>query len=203
MTTGKLRDELMAIPGVADVEVSLLDEAPPVARIWLDGSRGHDEVRERVEALLGREIPPVGTPPVRRSGLGKGLDTLMPDRATEPVPTHLKPSSESRASSIARVAVVESDASVTVEIEDGAQRVFTAEVGDGGSIDAAVLEAVIAMTGAPDDAVLETTDVDLGGIQVLVVTASIDGVVSAGVSPVDFGRPFALARAARQALDSR
>lgn len=203
MTTGNLRDELIAIPGVADAEVTLLDEAPPVARVWLDGSRGHDEVRDKVEALLGREIPPVGASPVRRSGLGKGLDTLMPDRDTEPVPTHLKPSSEARARSIARVAVVESDSSVTIEIEDGAQNVFTSRVGDGGSIDAAVLEAIRAMTGTPADAVLESANVDIGGIPVLVVTASVNGVITAGASPVDFGRPFALAKAARQALDPR
>jgi hypothetical protein len=101
---------------------------------------------------------------------------------------------------VARVAVVESDATVTVEIEDGAENVFTALVDDGGSIDDAVLRAVMTMTGTPADAVIEIADVDVGGVAVLVVTASMDGRLKAGASPVDFGRPFALARAARQAL---
>ena len=201
MTTSNLTDELIAIPGVADAEVTLVDEAPPVARVWLDGSRGTDEVREKVEALLGREIPAVrGMPPSRRSGLGKGLDALMPDLDVEPIPKQLKPASEARVSLVARVAVVESDATVTVEIEDGAENVFTALVDDGGSIDDAVLRAVMTMTGTPADAVIEIADVDVGGVTVLVVTASMDGRLKAGASPVDFGRPFALARAARQAL---
>lgn len=202
MTAGNLKDELIAIPGVADAEVTLLDEAPPVARVWLDGSRGTAEVREKVEALLGRNIPAVGTaPPTRRTGLGKGLDTLLPDREVEPVPAHLRPWAEARSLSITRVAVVESDSLVTVEIEDGAENVFTAAVGDGGSIDDAVLRAAVALAGAPAGVNLEVADVDVDGAPVVVVTATLDGRITAGASPVDFGRPYALAKAARQALD--
>ena len=57
MATRDLKDELVAIPGVSDAEVTLVDNAPPVARVWLDGTRDGDEVRLRVEALLGRELP--------------------------------------------------------------------------------------------------------------------------------------------------
>jgi len=203
MTSGNLRDELVAIPGVADAEVTLVDDDAPAARIWLDGSRDGEEVRGKVEALLGRQIPSAAPVPPgqRRSGLGKGLDTLIPGVDSDPVPSQLKPQAESRAASVTRVAVVESDAAVSVEIEDGAGNRYTADVGATGSIDDAVLVAATAMASVPEGVVFGVNEVDVDGIRVLVVVARHSGQTSAGASPIDFGRPFAVAKAARQALD--
>ncbi len=207
MATRDLKDELVAIPGVSDAEVTLVDDAPPVARVWLDGTREGAEVRERVQALLGRQLP-VGEPNQaslpRRSGLGKGLDTLIPDGVGDRhrVPAQLKANAESRALSVSRVAVVESASTVTIEIEDGAGNVHTADVGPSGSIDDAVLEAAAALSGAPREVLFGIAEVQIAGARVLVVSASVDDRRSAGASTVEFGRPFAVARAARQALDS-
>jgi hypothetical protein len=204
MTSSNLRDDLVSIPGVADAEVTLTDSAAPVARIWLDGSRDHDEVREKVEALLGGTIPAVGTQVTtapRRTGLGKGLDTLIPNGEADRVPSQLKPQVESRAASVARVAVVESADAVTVEIEDGAGHVFTAAVGPSGSIDRAVMQAMAAMVAASADVAFHIGETSVDGVRVIVVTARHEGRTSAGAAAVDFGRPYAVARATRQALD--
>ncbi|MDA2979357.1 MAG: hypothetical protein O3B42_06315 [Actinomycetota bacterium] len=202
MAARDLKDELVAIPGVSDAEVTLVDNVPPVARVWLDGTRDGDEVRLRVQALLGGRLP-VQEPAQRRSGLGKGLDILIPDGdGDHRVPVQLKAQGESRAVLVARVAVVESALAVTVEIEDGAGNIHTADVGPSGSIDDAVLEAAAALSGAPEHVAFGIAEVEIGDARVLVVSASIDGRRSAGASTVEFGRPFAVARAARQALES-
>lgn len=205
MATRDIADELMAIPGVSDAEVTLQGDAPPLAKVWLDGTRDDGEVRERVQALLGGQLPRVETThdsSLRRTGLGKGLDTLIPDGERDRVPAQLKVNVEGRAVSVARVAVVESAAAVTIEIEDGGGNVHTANVGPSGSIDDAVLDATAALSGASEQVSFDVAELEIGDTLVVVVSASVDEKRSAGASTVEFGRPFAVARAARQALDA-
>lgn len=205
MTTSQIKDELSSIPGISDVEITLREGKPPLARVWLDGSRSGDEVRERIDALLGSVLPvpesavqPVA--PVRRGGLGKGLDALMPDADGDAIPSQFRRQVETRGASIERVAVVEHVDGVSVEIEDGAGHVFSIDVESDGSIDRAVMGAVRSMTGIPSDAEFEVGAAEIGSAPVVVVTATLGGRVAAGASVITFGRPYALANATRQAV---
>ncbi len=205
MATRNLEDELGEIPGVRSVELTLTGDRAPLARVWLDGTRDGEEVRERVDALLGGRLPvidPTGAASPRRSGLGKGLDSLLPDVDQDRVPAQLKSKTESRALSVQRVAIVESKDTVTVEIEDGAGNIHTADVGPSRSIDDAVLRAAADLSGASDDVGFGVSEVEIDGLRIVVVSAEAAGRRAAGACPVEFGRPFAVARAARQALES-
>ena len=211
MATGELRNELAAIPGVSDAEISVSDDNRRTAKVWLDGTRDSDEVRDRIQSLLGRTIPAVEPdegPTGKRSGLGRGLETLLPDSAFHPVPAQLRTADEPGAASegvgasIDRVAVVETHGSVVVEVTDDAGTTFTSTVGDGGVIDWAVLDAVRRLFGASEDTVLEVVDVLLDRADLVVVELSRGDVRGAGVSHIEFGRPYAVAMAAHQALRS-
>ncbi|MCZ7532864.1 MAG: hypothetical protein M5U23_05595 [Acidimicrobiia bacterium] len=205
MATRNLKDELGEIPGVRSVELTLTGERAPLARVWLDGTRDGEEVREQVDALLGGHVPVIDstdTVPMRRGGLGKGLDSLLPDSHQDRVPAQLKSKTESRALSVQRVAVVESVDTVTVEIEDGAGNIHTADVGPSRSIDEAVLRAAADLSGASDEVVFGVSEVEIDDVRIVVVSAKTEDRRAAGACPVEFGRPFAVARAARQALES-
>ena len=203
MTTSDLRDDLDALPGVATAEVVLRDDETPVARVWLDGTRDGDEVRELVDALLGRSIPSVVLPRQktqrRRIGLGRGLGDLIPNDEQNPLPTQLQPTAGQRPA-IVRVAVIESIAGVTIEIEDGTGYVFCESVGDEGTIDRAVMNGVASIVDGSQDARIEVTDVETVDGTVLMVTAIRDGQRSVGAAFVEYGRPYALARAGLIAL---
>lgn len=200
----ELEDRIAAIPGVAAAEVTLFDgDEPPTARVWLDGTRTDVEVRQEVQELLGMEVP-VGGPKVasmqRRGGLGRGLASIMPDVTNDPVPAHLLTRVEPRGERIQRVGVIESIDGVQVEIEDGAGNVHAAAVEPDSDLDDATLKAAAALSGVEIDVSFGTAEVEVDGTVVVVVVASTDDRQSAGACPVVFGRPFAVAKAARQAL---
>ena len=204
MPGNELRDELQAIPGVASAKVTYTDDAP-VARIWLDGSRDAEEVREKVNALLGRTLPdrPGSTPArvKRKSGLGRGLTDLIGE--DDSVPSHIDGASvpSPSTSSLRSVGVVESDEGVSVDIEDKAGAKRSVPIGDTGSIDEAVIAAVFSLYGLSVDTEIELQDLEGPDGDVVVATvhhASGDRV--AGASFVDFGRPWAVARAIEQAI---
>lgn len=204
MTLSPIKDELASIPGIEDLEITIREGKPPLARVWLDGSRSSEEVRERIDALLGSAIPKPDivepATPTRRSGLGKGLDSLIPGAGDGAVPTHLRSRRETRGTSIERVAVVEHASGITVEVEDGAGHRFVSDVGTDRSIDRAVLSAVRSMTGVPVEVTFDLGVTQVAGSRVLVVTATMDGRTSAGASVITFGRPFAVADAAHKAV---
>ena len=207
MPGNELREQLQAIPGVASAKVTFTDDDAPVARIWLDGSRDAEEVRERVNALLGRSIPrpaPDEAPPrpKRRSGLGRGLPELI--TADEATPSHIdvRPSG-APVRGLRSVGVVESDGGVAVQIEDDSGAMRSEPIGPDGSIDRAVVEAMANLFGLPDDIEVEIGDVDGVDGAVVVATLSNDsGGRVAGAAFVDFGRPWAVARAIAQAIAS-
>lgn len=211
MATRDLRDELAAIPGVSDAEITFTDDDRPTAKVWLDGTRDGDEVRSRIESLLGRLIPSVGpNEPTqgKRSGLGRGLEVLLPDSALEPVPAQLRDeagtggAARDAVAPIDRVAVVETYGSVVVELEDRVGNLFTSTVGPGGSIDGAVLDAVKQLVGASDDTVLAIIDVAIDRPDLVVAEAVSGDARGVGIAHVGFGRPYAVASAAYQALAS-
>lgn len=203
MTTDNLRSDLDALPGVATAEIVLRDDDNPVARIWLDGTRDDDEVRELVDAVLGQSISsvvfPSQTTQRRRIGLGRGLGDLISNDEHNAVPVQLQPTAGQRPS-ITRVAIIESARGVVVEIEDGAGDVHSEPVGDEGTIDEAVLTGVLALVDGADDSRLDVTDVETGDGIVLLVTAIHDDRRSVGAAFIEFGRPYALARAGIDAL---
>ena len=201
MHNPEIKDQLAAIPGIAEVEVTLRDGEPPQAQVWLDGSRSDSEVQERIDALLGRAVPDVETQKTtRRTGLGKGLDALIPDADSHAIPSQLWAPQEGRGASIERVAVVEGDAGVAIEIEDGAGSVFHGPVDATGSIDGAVIRTTLQLAGAPNDVICRLNEVEIDGSPVLVATVEHEDRRAAGAAIVSYGRPFAVARAVRQAL---
>jgi hypothetical protein len=209
LASQELNDQLESIPGVASAEVTISPGTTPVARIWLDGSRDGAEVRERVDSLLGSALPTHfetdDAQPKRRSGLGRGLSELLPADELEPAPSHINGGRDIRVGRpmvIRRVAIVESLGGVDVEIEDADGATATSRVGTDGSIDTAVIAAVRSLASIPDSVELKPMDLPSVDGEVVVVSAhESDGRRSAGAAFVDFGRPWALARAVFQALD--
>ncbi len=215
-TNDEISDELEAIPGVASAQVTFVEGQAPVARVWLDGTRDPEEVRALVSALLGSHLP-VGSPldrRVRRSGLGKGLTELIAeDHGPSELP-HLNGSSTfiavhpSSVAALTRVGVVETDMGVLVEVEDGLGTRVESVVDQDGSIDAAVIRAVHALLepDMPTDDVADVKVIDLdptdGDEMVVVSVTHPGGRRSAGAAYVEFGRPWAVARAFAQALRS-
>lgn len=208
MVSEQLSDQLQAIPGVASAEVTIKEGTAPVARIWLDGSEDADEVRNKVTALLGSHVPTKVAPerPLKRSGLGRGLGDLLADPESDAVPPHINGGGSAKQSdgSVERVAVVETEDGVHVEIEDAGGNRRSKQVGEDGSIDAAVLGAIKSLMGVAEDIELAAADLmGAGGEMVVVTTIGRDGRRTAGAAFVDFGRPWALTRAATQALRDR
>lgn len=201
----ELKDELQAIPGVASAQVTLVDGEAPVARIWLDGSRDAEEVRDRINALLGSSVPrasiePERPGPKRRSGLGRGLPDLLADE--DPVPSHINGTAGTPPGiSLRRVGIVESVDGVAVEIENDDGEVLAMSVGTDGSIDSAVIDAVCSMLDVGDDMTIAISDVSTDEGELVIATASTDASDRyAGAAFVEFGRPWAVARAIVQAF---
>jgi hypothetical protein len=211
VATRDLRNELAAIPGVSDAEISVSEDNRRTAKVWLDGTRDSDEVRDRIDSLLGRSVPagPAdGDAPEKRTGLGRGLETLLPDLPVEPVPAQLRAAEHAQGTSIAdvaaidRVAVVETHGSIVVEVTDDAGNTFTSTVDSGGIIDDAVLQAIRQLFEAADDAFIEVVDVVSGRSDLVIVEASKGDMRGVGAAHVEFGRPYAVAVAAHRALSS-
>lgn len=208
MAVYELKDELLAIPGVASAQVTLDDGKTPIARVWLDGTREADEVRERINALLGADVPRADDQQQttdgalkRRKGLGKGLPDLLLDE--DKAPAHLHGGAEaSRGDELQRVGIIESLDGVAVEVENGSGTVRTVPVGPDGSIDAAVIEAVCSMIGITDARSVEISDLTTAEGELVIATARDgDDERIAGAAFVDFGRPWAVAKAILQAFD--
>ncbi len=203
VTTENLRADLHTLPGVAEAEVIIREDEPPVARVWLDGTRAGDEVRELVDDLVGRSIPSVVLPKQtvqrRRTGLGRGLGDLIPNDVQESVPTHLQPAAGQRPT-IIRVAIIESTRGVIVEIEDGTGGIHSESVGDGGDVDDAVMSAVAMIVDGPEEVRVDISDVETADGTVVLVTVAGDDRRSVGAAFVEYGRPYAVARAGLAAL---
>jgi hypothetical protein len=203
VTIENLRADLDALPGVAAAEVALNDEAVPVARVWLDGSLSGEDVRGLVDGLVANTMPSVVLPqekrPRRRIGLGRGLVDLLPTEQDARVPTHLQPSAGNR-QSIVGVAVIESNVGVTVEIESDERGVHSELVADDGDIEAAVVRGVIAIVGIGVDVRLDTTYVESTDGSVVLVSVFHRGKRAVGAAFVEYGKPYAVARASFDAL---
>ncbi|MGI9666887.1 MAG: hypothetical protein ACR2N2_07300 [Acidimicrobiia bacterium] len=203
MAGNELEDKLQAIPGVASAEVTLHDDAAPVARVFLDGSRADEEVRDKVNALLGSSVPKRTAPPAkRRGGLGKGLGEILNGDTSETPPAHINSiTPRAVASSLSRVGVVETAEGVVVEVVDSIGATESVMVGTDGSIDDAVIEGVRRVIGASDSGYITVRDVETGQGQMVVAAVTTEsGERLAGAAFIEYGRPWATANAVMKAL---
>ena len=180
MTTDNLRADPDALPGAA-----------------------HTEARELVDGLSRKSIPSVAVPEQttqrRRIGLGRGLGDLIPNGEQSSVPTQLQPAA-GQSPMIVRVAVIESAGGVTVEIEDGAGGIHSELVSGEGSVDDAVMNGVALIVDGSHGAQIDVTEVETAEGTVVMVTAARDDQRSVGAAFVEYGRPYAIARAGLSAL---
>jgi hypothetical protein len=140
----------------------------------------------------------VDQPTKRRSGLGRGLSDLIPDEGPQSVPTHLQPESGQRPS-IARVVIAETTDSVLVELEDSTGARVSIPVGTE-PIEAAVIEASLALLGVRGFPNVRIEDLDTGDGRLIVATVRRGEERSASAVFVEFGRPYAVARAVFRAV---
>jgi hypothetical protein len=203
VTTENLRANLDALPGMASAEVALDDDALPLARVWLDGSVPSDDVRDLVDGLVADSMPSVVLPrhktPRRRIGLGRGLVDLLPTEESDRVPMHLQPSAGHN-QSIVGVAVIESLSGVTVEIESDSGGVHIEPVAEHGDIDQAVVRSVMAIVGVGGDLRMDIADLESGDGPILLVSAFSEAKRAVGAAFIEYGRPYAIARASLAAL---
>ncbi len=206
-----LRSDVLAVAGISDAAVETRD-GKPVVRVWLDGSREPDavaaDIRERLAGVgLRARSSVAATRPVpapRRSGLGRGLDALIPAAGDGPPRAHLQPITPLRDAAdpiqLDTVSVVESAAGVVVRAEDTAGRSaeVTSATGDVAPAVAAAVAGVLDVS-APSIASVDTRDVD-GESLVTVVVDLPDGTRGVGSAIAGAGFAFTVGRAVWAAL---
>jgi hypothetical protein len=204
-----LRRDVLGIEGIADVVVEDR-EGTPVVRVWLDGSRDPDHVAAEIRSMLAASTPqgparPAERPPMpRRTGLGRGLDSLIPAAGEATSPPVAPPLTPLRTTpdpiQLEIVAVVESALGVVVRAEDSAGR--SAEVGarDGG-VDQAVASAVAAIVGLPEPLLVSADVHEVASDSVVTVVLDLaDGTRRVGSALARVGMPYTVGRAVWAAL---
>ncbi len=202
---------MLAVAGISDAAVETRD-GKPVVRVWLDGSRERGDVaadiRERLAGagLRARSsVAPArrGSPP-RRSGLGRGLDALIPSADDATPRAHLQSLTPLRDAAdpiqLDTVSVVESAAGVVVRAEDTAGRSAeaTSAIGDVAPAVAAAVAGVLDVA-EPSVASVDTRDVDGESLVTVVVDLS-DGTRRVGSAMGGAGFAFTVGRAVWAAL---
>lgn len=194
--------------------------------MWTDDSRDPDELQAEVRSVVARarsggssagpvirEPDPAPPPrsissfpgPPRKGGLGKGLDSLLPDAVAERAPAHLVSIDLSNPPSLDMIAIEESASGVTVRAVDSANNIAEAKVNSGtASINPAIVSAVAELVGempAPRLVAVELRDTEVAAV--LVVTLELaDTTIAAGAAVVQGGMPFTLGKAAWSAIRS-
>ncbi len=137
-------------------------------------------------------------PAKRRSGLGRGLSDLLPVEEPGALPTHLQPESGQR-TAVSRVVVAESSEVVVVEMEDSAGARVSVPVVDG-DVDRAIVDAAVALAGAGSAVSVRTRDIETDDGLLVLATATRGRARAASAAFVEYGRPFAVARAVFEAV---
>ena len=223
----ELHAAVLGVPGVVGAVISGEGSPAPRVRIWTDDSRDPDELQEEVKALVARarsggldtsrtvirEQEPSAPPrpmaalpgPNKRSGLGKGLESLLPDAVEEPAPAHLVSIDLSRPPALEMIAIEESSSGVTVRAVDTARNVAEAKViGGTTSINPVIVSAVAELLGelpTPRLVSVELRDTEVAAVLVVTLELS-DTTVTAGAAVVQGGMPFTLGKAAWAAIRS-
>jgi len=177
-----------------------LDAPPPVVR----GLAPQPEEAVEEAADVRPNSAPSGVVP-RRSGLGKGLESLIPDAADQPAPGHLVSIDLTQPPSLEMIAIEESASGVMVRAVDTARNIAEAKViGGASSVNPAIVGAVAELLGEqppPRLASVELRDTEVAAV--LVVTLELaDTTVTAGAAVVQGGMPFTLGKAAWSAIQS-
>ena len=141
----------------------------------------------------------------KRSGLGRGLESLIPDAVGEPAPAHLVSIDLTKQPVLEMIAIEESASGVTVRAVDTARNVAEAKViGGASSINPMIVAAVAELLGelpAPRLVSVELRDTEAAAV--LVVTLELgDATIAAGAAVVQGGMPFTLGKAAWAAIKS-
>ena len=89
MTAEDVRREVCSLPGVASAEVTLRVGAPPLIRVWTDGTRPDADVQRAVEKIAIADVSAREDTSQRRIGLGRNLGDTLPAAFAEPDPSHL------------------------------------------------------------------------------------------------------------------
>lgn len=226
MTIEELRHAVRSLPGVASVDVTPQVGAPPLVRVWTDGTMPDVEVQHSVERLVstgafagvGSDAGAVTSPPEsrdyddlppaepakRRGGLGRSLVETLPHAFAEPEPSHLATEEREleRDGRFLRLAIEETSEGVDIRAIDdlGQEAEAVVEPGPDG-LTIAVASAVARLRGfpAPSRAVTNTRDVD-GTTVVTVLLELSTGEKAAGAAIVTGGLPFTVGRAVDSAL---
>jgi hypothetical protein len=205
MTAEDLRREVCSLPGVASAEVTSQAGAPPLIRVWTDGTRSDADVQRAVERIAVGGLSSREDASRRRSGLGRSLEDTLPAAFAEPVPSHLV--ADVVASTVAgrffKLTIEETAGSVEILAIDDAGREAQAVVAPGADgLTTAVASAVARLRGFPSPrrVVVNTREVD-GATVVTVLVEMPSGIRSAGAAIVAGGLPFTVGRAVDSALN--
>ena len=102
--------------------------------------------------------------------------------------------------SIVGVAVIESTSGVIVEIESDQRGVHSELVTEDGGVDRAAIRGITAIAGIGEDVGIDITDAESGDGLIVLVTAVRGGTRTVGAAFVEYGRPYAIARAGLDAI---
>jgi len=198
-----LRDELLALPGVAEVELDGEGATPAGVRIRLATDADPDRVGLEVQRVLAAHgmrsrvddsavVPPPPLP----------LVVPAPPPEEEAVPAAPGPAGAPGALGAVRVEETATAIEVTVTAADGRQATRRGVVSEEGLAEA-VIEAVgILLVGAPPRVIAVDWATANGCRVVTVVLEAPDGSKGAGAGLVRASRAFAIARAAWSALSA-
>lgn len=226
MTTEELRHAVRSLSGVASVDVTPQVGAPPLVRVWTDGTVPDGDVQRSVERLVATgafddlasdagslmgaqesrdydDLPPA-EPAKRRTGLGRSLVETLPNAFAEPEPSHLATEERQleRGGRFLRLAIEETSEGVDIRAIDdlGQEAEAVVETGPDG-LTTAVASAVARLRGFPAPARVVTNTRDVDGTTVVTVLLELStGDKAAGAAIVTGGLPFTVGRAVDSAL---
>ncbi len=201
MGAQSLRDELLALPGVGEVELDGEGEAPAGVRIRLAADADADRVGLEVQRVLAAhgmrsrvDDSAVAPPPPLP------LVVPAPPPEEEAVPAASAPGGDSAGLQSVRVEESASSVAVTVAATDGRQVTRDAGWSEEAMATAAIDAVGLLLQGAPPRVVVIDWIEANGSRVVTVVLDSAGGVRGAGAAVVRVSRAFAVARAAWSAL---
>lgn len=225
MTVDELRHAVRSLPGVASVDVTPQVGAPPLVRVWTDGTIPDVDVQRSVERLVatgafagvgaglrpGAAEPrdyddlPSAEPARRRTGLGRSLFETLPHAFSEPEPSHLAEEERHgapRGGRFLRLAIEESTEGVDIRAIGDAGQESEASVQPGpNGLTNAVASAVARLRGFPAPSRVATNTRDVDGTTVVTVLLELPtGEKAAGAAIVTGGLPFTVGRAVDSAL---
>ena len=224
MTADELRHAVRSLPGVASVDVTPQVGAPPLVRVWTDGTVPDRDVQRSVERLVASgsfkgldpgpvtgfgdrrdydDLPPA-EPAKRRTGLGRSLVETLPNAFAEPEPSHLavEDALAAGAGRFLRLAIEETSNGVDIRAIDDLGREAEAAVEPGpDGLTTAVASAVARLRGFPAPSRFATNTREVDGTTVVTVLLELpSGEKAAGAAVVTGGLPFTVGRAVDSAL---